>query len=475
MASTTSTAIIQLRQRSEQEIGCIRRIIGLMRGKYLVDLIDCLDLEANPRNSKLGPITAAIQDSIRADEANPGNPLFPIKSKGLLLAASGCNSSFDRNRIRLVFEDRETEGILDGGHNTLAAGAYILAEAERALGKKAPRASDMNIWEKFKSRWCELRDDVDEYLCMIREDPSSLREREIGLLKFEVPVELLVPLRQDDELCVEAFRSSLLEICAARNNNAQLSQSTKGDKAGLYDSFRALFRESDPEFEQDISWKDNDGGRVRSRDLVALAWIPLSLTKWTAPSSDDKVVDAPKPTLIYAGKEKCLSKYLDLMQDPAISNDTGSSKKELKDIQVESALKVAVDLPDLFDVLYELFPQHYEGHYGNIGAVKGMSKKKGGYTTPFFQRRVDKPVPDGFLYPLVFGLRALMEYRPDENRIEWATDPFEFVRSDAYVKVIEEYSGVIQQSDYDPQKVGKGAMSYTAAENATKLAYLSSK
>lgn len=41
--------------------------------------------------------------------------------------------------------------------------------------------------------------------------------------------------------------------------------------------------------------------------------------------------------------------------------------------------------------------------------------------------------------------------------------------------VIVLYSGVIQQTDYDPQKVGKGAMSYSSTEQSVQLAYLQIK
>lgn len=73
--------------------------------------------------------------------------------------------------------------------------------------------------------------------------------------------------------------------------------------------------------------------------------------------------------------------------------------------------------------------------------------------------------------PLVCGLRALME-ADDQGKVYWKTDPHKFLDSPAFENVVAQYSGVIQQSDYDPQKVGKGAMSYTAAENSMKLAVL---
>jgi hypothetical protein len=470
-----SAVIIRLTQNAIQTMGNIKRIIGLMPAKNIIGLIDRLDLEANPRESKLGPITDAIQDSILEDQSSQGDKLFPFKSKGILLASSQYEE-LERNRYELEFVDDMTEGILDGGHNTLAIGTFILREAARALEKPEPKKRDIEIWEKFKDVWGEDRCDIDQYLELIRNDKDALVERGVSILDFVVPVELLVPSDMDDALCVEGFRRSLLEICDARNNNAQLSEDTKGNQEGLFDSFRALFEEKDGDFASTISWKTNDGGTIKSRDLAALAWITLSVTSWVQPGPDN-IVDAPSPVSVYSGKAKCLEKYLDLMRDEHISKSSSASQKELKDRQVESALKVATDIPWLFDRIYQLFPSYYNdnGSFGNINAVRHLKNSKGEYWTPFLRRTADNPVPDGFIYPLVYGLKALVRRNPETGLVEWVTDPYEFLESPAFKDVVHVYSGVIQQSDYDPQKVGKGLFSYTSAEQSVKLAYITSK
>lgn len=468
-----ASVTIRLTQSATQSMGNIKRVIGLMPAKNIIGLIDRLDLAANPRESKLGPITEAIQDSIREDQSSSGQKLFPFKSKGILLASSEC-IELERNRYQLEFIDDMTEGILDGGHNTLAVGAFILREAARAVGKSEPKKRDIEIWEKFKDYWYENRQDVEQYQALIRDAKDDLVERGVSLLDFFIPVELLIPSEMDDPLCVEGFRQSLLEICDARNNNAQLSEDTKGNQEGLFDSYKALFEEKDQDFADTISWKTNDGKSIKSRDLAALAWITLSMTSWVQPGPEN-VVDAPSMVSIYSGKAKCLERYLDLMRDPKISNPTSASQKELKDRQVESALKAATDLPWLFDRIYQLFPCYYNdnnGKFGRISAVKGLMNKHEEYFTPFLRRAADYPVPDGFIYPLVCGLRALVQLNPNTGLIEWKTDPYAFVESEAFKDVVQVYSGVIQQSDYDPQKVGKGTFSYTSAEQSVKLAFL---
>lgn len=467
-----NSTIIRLSQSYEQRMGQIVRVIGLMSPKFLVGLINCLDLDANPRDSKLGPVTNAIQDSIEKDEsAKEDSKLFPLKSKGILIAASDYER-LERYRYQLKFVDRSTEGILDGGHNTLAIGAYILNQAIKFAGKTAPKRRDIAIWDDFKNVWNEYRDDIDTYVSTLRSDPDSVAERGAGLLNFLIPIEIILPSDPDDELCVESFRSSLLEICDARNNNVQLTQGTKGNQEGLFDSFKALFEEKNAAFAKNISWKTNDGGSIPSRSLIALAWIPLSKTSHVQ-EGESKILDAPSAVLTYSGKEKCLEKYLTLLRDDRITEPYGQ-KRELKDPEVNSALKVATDLPALFDRIYQLFPSCYNtiGSYGKIGAVKGLLNKSNSYETPFMHYKAEKPVPDGFIYPLVYGLRALIGTDEKTGEIAWQTDPYSFIESDAFKGAVAQYCGVIQQSDYDPQKVGKGAFSYTAAENAIQLAYL---
>lgn len=464
------TVTIRLKESAEQKVDGIIRVVGFMPARFIIDLVDALDLTANPRDSKIGPVTKAIRDSIISDQESTTGQLLPFKSKGILLAASDYER-LDRGRYRLEFVNREIEGILDGGHNTLAIGAYILEEAEKTAGKRKPTDKSIRIWDVFKDTWISMRDDIEKYQSALRDSnrKTELLGRGISSLEFLVPVEILLPADPDDAICVDNFKNSLLEICEARNNNVQLTKGTKGNKQGLFDALRNYYEEKDPKFASEISWKTNDGGRVDSRTLIAFAWIPLSLTKWV--SGPDKIIEMPKPVTIYSGKEKCLERYLSLMQDPRVSIDSGSDRKELKDCQISSALKIAADLPKLYDELYRLIPEWYVGSYGKIGAVKSMlDKKNATYRTPFYRSEVSKPVPDGFIYPLMYGMKALLEVSSATGDIVWKTDPIKFIRSTSFHEVIAQYSENIKGLNYDPQKIGKTHFSYMAAENSVTVA-----
>ena len=151
-----NSIIMRLDFLSDQTVGHVKKYVGLTKAKHLVSVIDNLNLGANPRSSKTGPVTDAIQDSVEHDSL-----LFPFKTKGILLACSQY-ALLERGRIRIIPSNPMIEGILDGGHNTLAIGLYILGRALNYSGMSLPRGA--KTWDQFKSLWTEYRDSVDLYL-----------------------------------------------------------------------------------------------------------------------------------------------------------------------------------------------------------------------------------------------------------------------------------------------------------------------
>ena len=91
----TNSALIKLDFVTEQTVGEITKIIGLMKAKFLIPVIDVMGLDANPRSSRTGQVTDAIIDSLDNEPL-----LFPFKTKGILLASS-CFERLERNRFRL--------------------------------------------------------------------------------------------------------------------------------------------------------------------------------------------------------------------------------------------------------------------------------------------------------------------------------------------------------------------------------------
>lgn len=439
---------IKISQCSEQVVGPVRKLHGLLPPKSVVQLLDTDDLAANPRSAKKGSVTEDIEDSLRTSV-----DLFPAKTKGILLASS-IYKALERERYQLGFFDPETEGILDGGHNALAAGRHILRE----VGLTDRELKRVRDWDAFRKAWTENRSAVAEI---------------VDALNFEMPVEVQVPADMHDEEVVETFRRSLLEIGAARNNNVQLSEETKASKKGFYDVFKEHLPTS---LAADVEWKTNDGGRIKVRDIISLSWVGLS--KLELPGAR-----RVNPNQIYRNKAVCVTVFNELLEDKAVSTPAdGGYAVRVHNEPIKSAMKIAGVFPELYDSLFEEVPTAYNnagGSFGKIGAVRIYEPEKAGDknpkylrakpTTPFYQREVKYTCPDGFIVPLLYGLRALLTVDKD-GMLAWKTNPQAFL-SKYLVDIMKQYRLVMEMALFDPQKVGKNISAYEFAESTINAIY----
>lgn len=433
-----TNVIVRFDTVAEQPAGPVLRIVGFARARELLQLIDAADLEANPRSAKAGPVTDDILESI--DETPD---LFVFKTKGILVGAS-FYEKLQRNRYRLSFENTKIEGILDGGHNTLAIGTHILMKALSDPSIKR-RVRD---WPTFKEWWETSRVEVDA----LRKMKPENEDYDEDALDFLVPIEVLVPADLDNEESLDAFNSCLLSICSARNNNVQLTVETKSNKKGFYEDLRAALPE---DIANRVEWKTNDGGQIKARDLVALAWIPLSALGL------DYIPTFP-PQNIYRNKGECAKLFDELLSHEDVSEATdGEYTRKVHNKAIRSALTLAGELPALYDKIYEDFPRAYNdnaGKFGNISVVKMAINMRSQPTTYFTDEPVEYSYPDGLILPLVYGLRALMETK-DDGRVVWSQNPHKFL--DRHLsKIVRKYRVILDAYRFDPQKVGKNEGSY---------------
>jgi hypothetical protein len=438
---------IKINQCSEQVVGPVRKLYGLLPPKSVIQLLDADDLAANPRSAKKGSVTADIEGSLKEPE------LFPAKTKGILLASSSYKA-LDRDRYQFSFVDPDCEGILDGGHNAFGAGRHILREA----GLSDRDLNRIKDWDDFRAAWTENRTAIGEIA---------------DVLDFEMPVEVQVPANMHDEDTVETFRSSLLEIGAARNNNVQLSEETKANKKGFYEVFKEHLPTS---LAEDVEWKTNDGGRIKVRDIIALAWIPLS--KMELPGGI-----RVNPNQIYRNKAVCVAALNKLLEHKEVSTPTqGGYEYTLQNKPVKSALQISGVFPELYDMLCEDVPNAYNkagGSFGKISAVKIYDPEKAAEknpkylrskpTTPFYEKTIQYTCPDGYIVPLLYGLRALLTVDKD-GLLTWSTNPQAFL-SKHLVDIMKSYRLVLDMAQLDPQKVGKNISAYEFADSTVAAVY----
>lgn len=433
---------------TDNSIAGIKRYTGFVRGRDLFALFDHVSLEANPRAAKVGSVTNAILESLE------GTPqLFPFKSKGILIGTSGYEA-LQRNRFELNFENPDSEGILDGGHNMLAIGIYMLSAVADEQDLKR-----ISLWEDMKELWETHRKDLD-----------VVKDR----FDFLVPVELLVPSDPEDVRAVQQFEMSVLDICAARNNNAQLTQETKSNKLGFYTEIRERL---DPAIASRVEWKSNEwesseARPIKVRDLLALAWIPLN----KANEADLLPLDiSVSPQNIYRNKGECSKQFDKLMLHPMVSEPRDGPAHELTNETVASCFDILADLPALYDQIYEDFPDAYNSNNYRFGsstivkiydpARRESAKDKSIYVatqpmTHYLNRPVYYRYPDGLIMPLVYGLKGLIEV--DGDRVVWATDPSDFLNR--YLgDIAGAYRLVLDMARFDPQKLSKNQASHEFA------------
>jgi len=460
MSTIKEPIIIKFDQLADQTVEGITRLSGFVKATHFVALIDVLDLEANPRESKVGQVTEAIRDSITntPDE-------FPFKSKGVLLGASEFER-LDRSRIRVKFSSTDVEGILDGGHNTLAIGLHILS---LVLGAD-PRLKRVRLWSGFRDLWHASRAEVRTFRMEHAND--STESSLAGPLDFLIPVELIVPADPDDESTVTGFRTSLLDICAARNNNVQLKAEAKANHHGYFEELKELLP---ADLAKRVEWKPNDGGQIKVADIIALTWIPLSLVRPHVPDEEGKQVEPPAPQSIYRSKGDCIARFERFMSSPEVTKETAAGfKRELIHPGVRSAFAIAAQFPALYDRICAEFPKVYNqqgGKYGRITAVSKMNPQNGKKKNAKFTGiALDYNSPEGFILPLVYGLQGLME-RHEDGTIAWKVDPSVFL-DEHLPSVVKQFSLLLTPFQFDPQKVGKGAEAYTQAFSAVENAVL---
>jgi hypothetical protein len=444
--------VLRFDQVAEQQTGFITRVSGMIKLRHLIPLIDRANLDANPRSAKVGPVTEAIRDALQNTPET-----FPFKTKGILIGASSYAHP-EAKRYELTFVNAGIEGILDGGHNTLAIGRFIL---ELALGEDAIKKA--KTWAEFKSLWAGSTEAVKAYRLGLTTD-----ERELETL---VPVELIVPSDPDDDIVVADFNKSLLDICAARNNNVQLKAAAKANQSGYFDDLKKQLPES---VASRVEWKAGEGGAVKVEDIIGLAWIPLAALELDVKDEDGRKVEAPSGQQIYSSKGECINRFERLMSSPTVtSSNTDEYKRELKSLAVLSAFKIAGQLPELFDYIYSAFPSAYNAGGGKFGKIKAVeAANRGKKATKFLDKAVSVKYPDGFILPLVYGLKALM-ITDEAGNVQWRTEPKAFL--DKHLQsIVVQYMTVLQFVNHDPQKVGKAGGSYTTAISAFENAYLRS-
>ena len=343
---------------------------------------------------------------------------------------------------------------------------YVL---DLALGDEAPAAlKQVKLWQDFKSLWDDSIPQIKAYVASLTEEDTEL--------DVLVPVELLVPADLDDPIIADDFNRSLLDICSARNNNVQLKTEAKANQHGYFESLKKALPDH---LSKEVEWRPNEGGEIKVADLVSLAWVPLRKLMQTESFDDEggKKVEPVSAVQIYSSKGECVSRFERLMSSKSVSESANNGyARELRNPKIWSAMQIAGKMPELYDLIYELFPAAYnkqDGRFGKITPVKKMNSAKS-KQTKFSRKAIDWRYPDGYIIPLVVGLETLIGVDAESGKLEWKTEPVAFLKKNLD-DIVGKYKGIVEMVNYDPQKVGKASAAYAAASDAIELSLLKNK
>ena len=423
------SVVLKLAESNLTEDSPISRISGVMDPRSVFRLINNLSLDANPRVAKVGRVTVEIEETLRD---NPDR--YRDLSKGLLIAAWDIEE-LDRNRWQVFFNNLSLEGIVDGGHNLLSIGRHLI---ETAVGEDALKA--------IKS-WSELQPAIKKH--------AEAVEAIIGDCNFGIPVEIVFPGSSPESL--DEWPLNVQLISHARNNNAELKEVAKANYQGHFD----FLKDCIPSHLRDkVEWKSGEGGYIKAQDLVMLSLIPASLI------SEKFGVKINPPTL-YSSKGQCLKWFSEIYEHAEVSELNGKTRK-LTNPLFKSALVCGMEFVELYEELYLGFPDAYNKvskGFGRISCVKQSSKKEQKFKTKYRRNPCEYKYPDGFIIPILWGLRELLEVRDGE--VVWASDPNEFL-ANSLVEIMNVYYDMISMCDYDPQKIGKNSGCYNLVSSQVR-------
>ncbi|MBL8182994.1 MAG: AIPR family protein [Blastocatellia bacterium] len=426
----SNETIIRLQSGAEPHVSPekvkLNKLVSSINAQDFIKLLKTANNKVNPRSAKKNAITESIQETL-----SESPELFWFKSKGMLLATERCEI-LERNRVRLSFCNEESEGIMDGGHNALAIASFI---AEGLYQRS------FKTWEECKQFWDGNFDAI----------VADFETKAESFGSFSIPIEVLYPNEQDGAL--DEYYDHVAEICSARNNNVQLTDTAKGNKIGLYD---ALKDRLDEQF--NVIWKPGEAGNIKSDEVISMAAIPLFLLqeKGLLP------IDSPQFNIIdtYRAKSKCISFY-----NAVLSHDDVSGKEQgkhvLRNSYIESGLGLVSTVMKFFDKVFAEFPKLYNDVSPGFGRIKSVDDKKSKQSL-FRTRTCDKTYPPGFIYPLVTGIVELIEIDSEKQLLRWKIDPMTISLADLDMS---QYIGAIKIANYDPQTVGKQILFYQQARS----------
>ena len=268
--------------------------------------------------------------------------------------------------------------------------------------------------------------------------------------------EELPPYLREARLHIEVIvgldeRDRIGRLVSGRNTSRQVKSWSLADFEGKFDWIQKVLDRPNGPFAGRVGYEENAGTEVTILDV--LSYLTLFHSAFDGKGGAEK---RKAPTVAYSSKGRMDGR----LKDPNLL----PGYQALSPI-MENILK-------LHDHVYANFEEAYNAAFGKgarLGRRQGVESRKGKtqVTLPLTGNQSNYVIPSGYIFPLVAGLRALVEY-DDKGKASWKTDPFEFFNRHGADMV----SCLMEQVELlggNPQTAGKKKPVYTTLHDRVRL------
>lgn len=225
------------------------------------------------------------------------------------------------------------------------------------------------------------------------------------------------------------------KLAAARNTSVQVKDQSIAELEDRFDIIKNVI--ADEPFKDRVFFKENDEGDIDVSDILAILNL-FNIDRYPNMES------FPKES--YTSKKKCIDNYINDHKDYGETVDNPYVKM----------VPIMKDIFRLYDVIETNMSNYYrqKNPNGRYGAVKGVSIPKNGETiySKYYNTPMDASTPNGFLYPILGSLRALVI--EEDGKYRWIKNPYQVidkVGKDLVETTIERSRSL----GNNPQSVGK--------------------
>ena len=246
------------------------------------------------------------------------------------------------------------------------------------------------------------------------------------------------------------------DLAAARNTSTQVQDKSIANLRDYFDLIKEVI--ATEEFKDRVYFMENDDGDIDVGDILAI----LNLFNIDAYHEMDSF-----PTVSFSSRKKCIDNYIHLYEK--VQDGPENPYVKMKPVMVE--------IFKLYDYLESKMFDYYRAKNpsGKYGAVSGVITPKDNKKMPktkFYCKEISHGSPNGFLFPVLGALRALLVEK--NGKYEWTHNPFTIldkVGPDLVCTTVERSRTL----GNDPVKVGKDTGNWQTLYMRVKFEAMSTK